>query len=508
MSKRILIHNAQGGTQEAEFNAALAEAIRKTSGGEYSIAAVTLLERDANTIRQLAPSVHICGSFESFTDARTFTDVEAEAIRLAREYVDVNWWAIAASERTFVDASFLVGGLGQRTESREYVERLVVGLVRFFEKVFLSDEFAAAICQLADTLVTHVFYQVARRFGVKIISVTPPGWIREDGQPGLLFGRDEFRHSDQVERLYRELQGRELTEQERERVRKFRQAVVGFNMVRTYQSITKRPFAASAFSPHLKKLGRYLGENAKRRKDVEYYKIDVLVKAKANVLRAWRRWRSKHMMGPKSANFSPRSVIYAMHYQPEQTTLVGGIFFANQVALIENLAKALPFGYSLIVKEHPRGRGARPAWQYTHLAHFPNIEFCDADPKEILKRCEATVTITGTIGLEALALDKPVVVLGQCQWDFLDVVYRAKSWPDLAQVLRRILIDRDYERNAGRHRKIDRFFLSYLASQVPVARTKESADTIAAAICAELGLQAREAAGAAPQSVTAQKLSA
>ncbi len=458
-------------------------------------AVVSLRECDADTIRQLAPSVDICESFENFRDRWPITDLDAETARLAREYADVNWWAVAASERTFIDASFLVGGIGSRTESREYVERLMVSLVSFFEQVFSSDQFAAAICQEADTLVTHVFYQVARRFRVKIIGVWPPAWIREEGRPGIFFGRDEFRHSDQIERTYRELKERELDEYERERVQRFRQNVMNFDLNRAYRP-TKKVAATPALSPNLKKLGRYLRENRRRREDVEYYKIDVLAKAKANILRVWRRRRCKRLLGSKSVNFSPRSVFYAMHYQPEQTTLVGGIFFANQVAVIENIAKTLPFGYLLVVKEHPLGRGTRPAWQYRHLAHFPNIEFCDADTKEILRRCEAVVTISGTIGLEALALDKPVIVLGQCQYDFVDVVYRTKSWPDVAQALRRVLIDREYERNSARHGIIDRFLLSYLVSQVPVARNKESADGIAAAICAELGVRQDTAAAA------------
>src|ERR1700733_13484504 len=280
MSQRILIHNAQGGTQEAEFNAAIAEAIRKQSHEEFSVAAVTLRACDAETIRQLAPSVRICGSFERFRDGQPITDIESQAIRLAREYVCVNWWAIAASERSFIDASFLVGGLGNRTETREYVERLVVGLTCFFEQVFLANEFTAVICQLADTLATHIFYQVARRFSVKIIGVSPTSWMREDGRPGIYLGRDEFRHSDQMEQLYRELSGRELSEQEAKRVRQFKQTVMGFDIVSTYQSITKRPFVASALSPNLKKFGRYLGDNARRKKEVEYYKIDVVAKAK------------------------------------------------------------------------------------------------------------------------------------------------------------------------------------------------------------------------------------
>jgi hypothetical protein len=256
-----------------------------------------------------------------------------------------------------------------------------------------------------------------------------------------------------------------------------------------YRALTKSNFVVSALSPMLKRLPAYLRDNATRDKDVEYYRIDVFAKAKANILRSWRRWRSKGLMGSTSASDIPqRSVFYGMQYQPEQSTLVGGNFFANQVATIENIAKCLPLGFTLIVKEHPRGRGARPAWQYRHLSHFPNVQFCDADSKEILKRCEASVTIAGTIGLEAIALDKPSIVLGNVYFDFLDIVYRAQSWPDLARILYRILVDREYEKNTKRNEQIDRFFLAYLIARVPVVLNKESGEEIAAAAFAELGI--------------------
>jgi hypothetical protein len=86
-------------------------------------------------------------------------------------------------------------------------------------------------------------------------------------------------------------------------------------------------------------------------------------------------------------------------------------------------------------------------------------------------------------------MDKPVVVLGNVYYDFADVVYKAQSWPELAQTLRRILVDREYEKNARRHDLIDRFFLSYLMARVPAQLAKESAQTIAEVVCAELDLK-------------------
>lgn len=496
-SSHILLLCAQGGAPEAELNASIGGALRRLNADRVAVSIASLRGQDAALMQELAPATNILESFEAFRRRTKIDDMDAEVARLARAYKDVNWWLVAAGERSFIDASLLVGGLGQRVETRAYVEALLVYLVRYFENIFLAQKFTAVMCPEADSLIQYVFFQVARQYRVRIITIAPNGWIREDGRAGFFFGRDEFLHSDRIERAYRDLAARPLSTEERARVFQFKQKVVDFDVQREFMAQTKRKFVVSALSPMLKRLPTYLRDNAARDKDIEYIKIDVVAKAKANILRSWRRWRSKGMMGSTSAqDIPPRSVFYGMQYQPEQTTLIGGNFFANQVATIENIAKCLPLGYTLIIKEHPRGRGARPAWQYKHLAHFPNVQFFDIDSKELLRRCEASVTITGTIGLEAMALDKPCVVLGNVYFDFAEAIYRADSWPDLACVLRRILIDREYENSQERHNQIDRFFLAYLLARIPVPLAKESGSEIAEAVFAELGIEPAGAAAA------------
>ncbi len=486
----VLVLCPEGGQPEAEFNASIADAIR-TCGGDLSVHVASLRHVDGDTIRQIAPAVCVLQSFEEFCDESPATEVKAEALRLAREYPQSDWWSIAIAERHLVDSSFLLGGAGERPESQDHVESLIVNIVRYFESVFSSGQYAAVIGQVADSLIIHVFYQVARKFGARVLTLSPNSWIREEGKPGFYIGRDEFVHCDRMEELYRCLIQRDLSNDERQRVARYKRTVSEFNIVRTFQAITKRPFIVPAVSPNLKRLWSYLRENAARRKEIEYYKIDVAAKIKANLLRVWRRLRSRSLLGPKSLDVPAHSVFYPMQYQPEQTTLVGGLFFANQISTIENIAKCIPFGYTLIVKEHPRGRGARPAWQYRHLARFPNIRFCDADTKAIMKRCEAVITITSTVGLEAMALDKPIILLGNCYYDLADVIYKPKSWPELARMLRRILIDREYEKNAHRHKFIDCFFLAYLLARRPVLLSKDSAPALGQFICDELGLPAQ-----------------
>jgi hypothetical protein len=483
---QILALCSQGGLPEARLMAALGRELTRAGRGDLLIKMACLRNEDAAAIAGMTPQIDVLHSFEQFRAKCPKVCSADEAVELSRAYPMVNWWAIAASERSFMDASFLVGGLGQRRASQDYVLSLVVSLARYFEEIFDTSRISAVVCAVADTLITHVLYQVARSRSVRILGMTSNAWIRENGKPGFFIIRDEFLHSDLLDDRYREFRERAPTHEEMNRVQEFKRSVVAFDIKATFTATTSRPFIVPPTTPHLRRLPAYLRENAQRDPAVEYYKFDAFEKSIANVRRAYRRWRTKGLLGPKSADIPPRSIFYPMQYQPEQTTLVGGIFFANQIAVIENIAKALPFGYNLIVKEHPRGRGARAAWQYEHLTSYPNVRFFDGDSKEILQRCEAVVTITGTIGLEAMALDKPAVVLGQTYYDVADVIYRPSSWPDVARDLKRILIDREYDRNMKRRESINAFFLAYLNARVPHFLSEQAAPEVADAIYAEL----------------------
>jgi hypothetical protein len=287
---------------------------------------------------------------------------------------------------------------------------------------------------------------------------------------------------------YHNLLGRTLTDAEVERADAFRKTVSGFDGNKAFYSVTKSNFGRNPLSPNLWRLPRYLADNRGRDKHLQYTRIDLAAKIRANVLRLWRKWRSRSLVGTPHTELPGKSVFFALHFQPEQSTLVGGIYHANQISLIENISKSLPLGYSLVLKEHPAGRGARPAWQYRHLASLPNVVFCDASSKAIAARASAVVTISGTIGVEAIALDKPTIMFGQSFFDYSDLLYRVTDPSALPDLFRHILIDREYDRRTDRLDHIRKFLLSYLSALTPYYPTPETATPIATALTAEIAL--------------------
>lgn len=476
---KILLANNQGGAPVLKLNCAIGDALADKIGSSQ-IDVVVWLRTEAAEVRAASPKVQQVHVYEEFLNADR-VDWRPHVERIVRDYPEVNWSAVVASERSFTDSSFLLGGAGHRIEEREYVLRLVVNTVCFFEDILGEAGYHALICQTADSFFTHVLFKVACHFGIKIFAITP-AWLQENGRPGCFFTNDEYLHCDSMVAAYRSLVARPLSSQETERAENFRKTIIAFDGNKAFYSVSRKNFGRNPLSPNIWRLPGYIAENLHKDKYLHYTRIDPIAKARANAMRIWRKWRSRSLIGRPDTAIPTKSVFFALHFQPEQSTLVGGIFYANQIGVIENVLKSLPLDHTLVLKEHPAGRGARPAWQYRHLTSFPNVVFCDAPSKEIAAQAAAVMTISGTIAVESLALNKPTIVLGHSFFDYSDLLYRVAAVEELPELLHRVLIGQVYERRHDRDDLTRKFLLSYLAALVPYYPIPENAPQLADAL--------------------------
>lgn len=475
----------QGGQEVYAFYAGMAESLRDCYGVSSRFAVWLDVERSDLVGRGFLPAE--CLSFESYVEAAPVAGA-AEVDRLVRDYREVNWSEVVAAERAFTDYSMLLGSSGDRRESPEYVCGLVVAIARFLEQVL--DGCDAMVCQTADTLFSLVAFKVARHLGLPAFAIAP-AWLLEPGKGGGFFANSEYLECERMKRSYAARKATPLSTAENSRVDSLIQSIRGFDGKTAFNASTSKGKTAGrrALSPNAGRLIAYLAENARRNKRVEYVKVDPLRKLRANLLRLTRKQMTRNAFGPSDPGSIPaRSVFFAIHYQPEQSTLAQGIWHANQVALVENISKSLPLGYTLVIKEHPWGRGNRPLWQYEHLAGFYNVVFCDAPAKEIIRRVDAVVAVSGTVAMEALVFDKPTVLLGRNFFEFCDLFYRPRAVNELPDVLAKILVDGEYARLADRDEHVRRFLMAYLDGLVPHFPLPEFAGEWGRALAAELGL--------------------
>lgn len=140
-------------------------------------------------------------------------------------------------------------------------------------------------------------------------------------------------------------------------------------------------------------------------------------------------------------------ILFALHLQPEATTLPGGGFFNDQLLAIKMLSSSLPDDTFLYVKEHPsywmeKGRlesvfESRNVAFYNEIKTLKNVILIkhEIPSNELLEKCLAVVTITGTIGFEAIYKGKPVLTFGPTFYEDYPSVFRIKSNQDCNNVI-------------------------------------------------------------------------
>lgn len=405
--------------------------------------------------------------FEDFVAARGLVDVEFEVDYLNRFYPEVKWCAAIASERSFTDYSMLLGGAGHRLEEPEYIIRLLSNLVHFFEEAYATHPPLAVVTQTADTLISYVAIKVAQHNGLPVRSIVPAWFHLPEGEGGF-FACDEFMHCRAMQSHYTELcKGRELSREQLFRVNCLKDAIIKFDGTTSYYKSNNRGIART-ITPNLNRLVSYVKQNLSLNKDFAYTRFSVQKKIWANLIRQWRKFQARDMLGSTQLSLIPeKSVFFAMHMQPEQSTLTQGVWHINQIALIENISKALPIGFTLIVKEHPINRGFRPAWQYAHINQLHNVVMVDGASKEIARRVRAVITISGSIGMESLVLKKPVVIMGKTFFDFFEYLHKPFCFDELSDILHSILVNQSYPKGKDMELALERFLAAYLESLVP-----------------------------------------
>ena len=145
-----------------------------------------------------------------------------------------------------------------------------------------------------------------------------------------------------------------------------------------------------------------------------------LVLQKVKVL-ALRRWLIENS---DSVNLSDPFVYFAMHFQPERSTDPEAQEFSHQYLAIRLLVEALPDGWKIYVKEHPRQVSSHPD---IRMAHYRSVrDYCKIksiphvcllhpsfDSEELINNCRMTASCTGSSVWEGMLKGKPGITFGR-----------------------------------------------------------------------------------------------
>lgn len=168
---------------------------------------------------------------------------------------------------------------------------------------------------------------------------------------------------------------------------------------------------------------------------------------------------------------SAEIIFYPLHQEPEATLNYMSEFYADQVSTIENILRCLQPHQVLVVKEHPVDKGSLIRSKFHNLRKRSSALYylpAEVHGREVLARARRVVTLTSTVGWEAVATGRIVYVLGQIFYDHFPGVRRIADFNELKAALRAGVPERQAEGPAALEEFVARMVaMSYPGNPFP-----------------------------------------
>ncbi|MBL7070818.1 MAG: hypothetical protein ISS26_01435 [Candidatus Omnitrophica bacterium] len=193
-----------------------------------------------------------------------------------------------------------------------------------------------------------------------------------------------------------------------------------------------------------------------------YQKFILPFKARLQHLRYSRYYVTENRLD--SLNFA----FYPLQSEPEISSLIWGKSYMNQIETIRNIARSLPVGMKLLVKEHPRAVGYRSFGYYKKILQIPNTMLISpyVKARPVIKRAKAIISIATFVAFEAVIHRVPSIMLGGPRpFSILpDSMMRyVHSMNDLAAEINGLLRDYEYK-----ERPLIHYIAATMRGSVPV----------------------------------------
>ncbi|MGR3811430.1 capsular polysaccharide export protein, LipB/KpsS family [Jiulongibacter sp. NS-SX5] len=305
---------------------------------------------------------------------------------------------------------------GNRTDYH-YLEQTLIHLYNFFYSIFSKEKPVAVFYENVSNTFAYAAFNVTRLLNIKYLGVTMariPGRIYlhssiYDDSYGYLKIFDEAENNnyrlmdDEFEYLHSFLSNFTSSSPDYMKSNNLGLDISNFRYLRK----SKLQYLYNTLLYDFSRIGKYPGLQSKN-----LFKSAILTFLK-NVRRKLVV-RYLDIMYYCNIDEEDSYYLYPLHFHPESSTSVISRPYAKELEIIQNIAFSLPFGTKLYVKDHPSAAGFMDIDFYRQIAQIPNVKLIShkARTKRMIKDCLAVITLTSTVGFEALIMNKKVFVFG------------------------------------------------------------------------------------------------
>ena len=369
--------------------------------------------------------------------SKTITKPDLDYLKQFEEKYGLNLWQLILTDRAFFKFN----------PYYKYKDREILSILeqecKFFENILDEIKPHFLIIKTTDFHRNHLLFELCRLKGVKILMLISArlGYrtaISSDyNKLDPIFSDKEISYDNSIQEIHDYVKEFQVFK---------RLSKKAFSSVRTPISFWKKlkivfNWMTKTYDEDYKKIYLHNGIN-----QISAIRVGLSLLIK-NQLR--QRFIDKNLVKkiPKNEKF----LYFPLHVQPERSIDIDAPFYNNQQEVIFSIAKSLPIGFKLYVKEHyfMTRRNWRETSFYKEIMELPNVVLLhpSVNPGDLLKNCSLVITITGTAGLESAFYGKPSIIFADTIYSKLPSVYHLKNIEELPMVIRTSLTKKIEEKD-------------------------------------------------------------
>ena len=350
--------------------------------------------------------------------------IDLDYLQKFEKKYSIDLWQLGFNERIFY----------QHNEFYKFSQNEILSILEKECKLYESilDEVKPDAIIIHETALhqEHLFYQLCKKRGIKILMLNQSKIAYKciiSEELNKLDSMPELSNMQSKERNFEKLRDSLTIKDNAKQLKKYQKDFGG-------NKLTK-----------LKAVLEYLlkSNNSNIKTHFSYYgrtKLKVLIKnilliLKTKIRKSFIDKNLEHEIYPNE-----KFILFTLHQEPERVLLIGAPFYTNQLEIIRQIAKSLPIGFKLYVKEHfsQELREWRKISYYKEILEIPNVRLYHptSNIKELIEKSSLVISISGTIGLEAAFFQKPSIVMADLGYTILPSVQKLNSIEDLPSTIK------------------------------------------------------------------------
>jgi len=353
---------------------------------------------------------------------------DIEYLKYFEEKYGIDLWQLAVNERIFY------GFFDFHKFTTNEILSIVEQICRFYEKIFLEIKPNFFITKLTAFHHLELFRRMCKYHGTKVLMLSSPKI------PKISILSEDDTKIDYVDSL-------ENIECKEKNFNELNNDLILLNSNNDAKEIMMNYWTKHGSNSKInmvKMLIKFLiSPNININTNYNYYgRTKLRVLTHSIILKLKKSFRESFMKKHLEIKPDLKSpfVYFSLGIVLERHILIGAPYYTNQLEIIRHIAKSLPVGYRLLVKEHPaqQSREWRSISEYEQIMDIPNVTLIHPSfsEKELQKNCSLLISTAGGSAFEAAFYQKPSIIFGSAIYSILPSVTKVDSLENLPKIIK------------------------------------------------------------------------